>query len=938
MNNSLNLGSNFENSYFFAVDDSLNQDVFSLNNNFTGSFQQPILNTSYEANSLISEENYTREMSARFNNFYNPQLQGNVNTNIINNSAFNVDETGKFTVDLLFHADGYTKEIPIFSLAGMEDLNPSSDEYIKEAARRALTNPTEGYIFQELGNSNSWDQTESGKHLIEFAGNNNSFAANYNPNAGKLEFEKAEFNTFELGIPTLSATIIRTDGSLGQVSATVHLTNGTAIANKDFDDTPIVVNFADGEMEKNITIPIKSDNLKEGRETLNLSLGHLSGGARLGEQNTAVVNIGDEDTSNLISSSHSDDSALSLDTVNVFLKPGEEISFDITVTALSNITTAENVNNSQISQINIFPVDDNFGYIKEISLKKTVGNNYTYTVKLLSDGTGGNQTITLRVEGYGDTTVNAIAGFHGPFNRPPNPQQPSVYLDPNILPVQGVITGGSEEGVLLNQEIENNKSIRRVGFREVNNPIDAQQTWVIVHGWNDTPDGRFTDLAREISITNKGSQPRGSAERILLLDWREAAYNNSEILGVEYGVPGEGNLRAATWITSVAEFALIALKNSYGIDSQVAAQSLNLIGHSLGSLVTAEMGRIYRDGMIVDKETIVTANNQGARTITALEPPSARNRDRNPFTEDPNQDIYDVDGRKKGIQAPEKFADVSVFSRAYVGEKSIAGNRGLTVTADEAFQMDFATEYDFVTDFGEEHGRVVTTFINIINQQGTLGDLLGIKAYESIDKLSIDDFDELRIRREDNGGYTGIIDVSKDDRASLLIAKSKTGKQDDIVIGSVVNQEIDGSDFFYLGGDNRYTGNGDDIFFGESGNDLIIGDDNNDILFGGIGQDTLNGGSGIDTFVLKPGGGNLFKQEADIIEDFQIGIDKIGLMQLNFEQLSFQEVPSGFFGISRDTAIVANSEIIALLKDIKVEEIQKPEFFVFIDEDELRVS
>ena len=1034
-----NLVPNIEIFNILPTNNLLNQNFLSLENNLTVNFKYPIFKASSQVIPLTLEADFAGKISD------SEVTPVNFNKNIIDNGLFPVDDTSPFTIDFLFYKGGYNSEFPIINIAGVEDLNPHFDEYIKEAARPALTNSaasytvisdaeeganftenlgesnkksvnyediktfninpgnnfalklipqgtmeevfkkstvdsdkrplfslvstnpdnaiqmmqlvegtsdssvfgmedlclakisdadgndnifhvksavTKGTLFEEVSNTHTWHQTDTGKQLIEFAGNNHNFDINQSSNPGKLEFAQAEFNTFELGVPTLSATIIRSDGNFGNVSATVYLTNGTAIANEDFDDIPIIVNFADGEIEKHITIPIRSDNLAEARETVNLSLGNLTGGATLGDRKTAILNIGDEDISNIISTTSSDDSSLSLDTVNVFLKPGEEISFDITLTVPTDSSTA---------QINIFPVGDDYGHIKEISLKKIVGNNYTYTVKLASDGTGGNQTITLRAEGYGDTTVNTITGLVGPYNRPPNSQQRSKYLDTGILPVQGVITGGSEEGILLNQEIENNRSIRHVGFREANNPIDAEQTWVVIHGWNDAPDGRFTDLAREIVVAN----PR---DRVLLLDWREAAYNNSKVLGIEFGVPGRGNFRAGSWITPVAEFAVKSLKNFYGIDSQAAWQSLNLIGHSLGSLISTEIGRFYRDGMTIENKAIVTGNNQGSRTITALEPPSARNRDENPFTEDPNEDIYDLDGRINDTQAPEKFADVSVFSRAYVGEKSIAGNRGLAVTADEAFQMDFGTISEFVTDFGEEHYRVITTFTNTINQQGLIGDLLGIKAYESIDTLPIDDFDELRIRREDNGGYTGIIDVGKNDRASLLIGKSKTGKQDDIVIGSVINQEIDGSDFLNLGGDARYTGDGDDIFLGESGSNTIRGDNNDDILFGGIGKDKLNGGSGVDTFVLKPGDGSVFTDEADVIEDFQIGTDKIGLIDIDFEELTFLELPSGFLGLFRDTAIVVDSEIIALLKNTRVEEIQKPEFFVYIEEDELRVT
>ncbi len=1040
MDNLENLIPNLENTNLLAVDNPLNPNL-PLDNNLTGSFQNPILTASSEVTPLTLESDFTGELS---DSQIAPQPQAALNTNLIDNGIFTVDATGKFTIDFLFDAGSYQSELAIFNLAGMES-NPGDDQYIKEAARRALTNSEQGYVvindgsegakftgelaesnknagnyagvktfmmnpgdnfalmlvpqgnirellnnqvvdddkrplfsiasanpdnaiqmtqlvegtidggvfgmedlrldknsdtdyndiifhvkgaasqatfFNELDNVNSWDETELGKQLIEFARNNNKFNLSNNP--GKLEFEKSEFNTFESGISTLSAKIIRTDGDFGSVSATVNLINGTATAGEDFDGAAIIVNFADGEIEKNIAIPIFSDELKEGSETVNLSLVNLSG-AILGNQNTAVLNIGDEDSSNIISTTSSDDSPLSLDTVNVFLKPQEEISFDLTVTIpeafQSNTPTPQSVNSAGI---NIVPINDNSGYIKEISPTKVEGNNHTYNIKLASDGTGSNQTMTLQAEGYGDTTINAITGIAGPYTLPPNPLS-------GTLPVQGVVTGGSEEGVLLNEKVKNNPSVRNVGFLEVNNPAQAEQTWLIIHGWNDAPEGKIADVAQEISKTKPG-------DRVLLLDWREAAYNNSETLGVEFGVPGKGNFRAATWISPVAEFAVKALKDFYGIDIQKASQSLNLIGHSLGSLVNAEMGRIYRDGLTLENNTFLSGNTQGTRTITALDPPSARNRDENPLFNDPNEDIYDVDGRIQDTQAPAKFADVSVFSRAFVGEKSIAGNPKLAVTADEAFQMDFGTISEFATDFGSEHARVVKTFTNTINQQGLIGDLLGVRAYESIDKLPIEDFDELRIRREDNGGYKGIIDVNKDDRATLLIGKAKTGNKDDIVIGSFINQEINGADFLNIGGDNRYTGDGNDIFFGEAGNDTIIGNKNDDILFGGIGKDKLNGGSGIDTFILKPGDGGVVSDQTDVIEDFKIGTDKIGLINLNFGELTFQELRSGLFGRSRDTAIIANSEFLALLKDTKVAEIQKPEYFVFIDEEKIRVS
>jgi Ca2+-binding RTX toxin-like protein len=640
-----------------------------------------------------------------------------------------------------------------------------------------------------------------------------------------------------------------------------------------FKETPISVEFIDGEVGKRISIPVFNDDL-DGNSQVNLSSKSFTDNRVIGNNNTAVT----------VSEASPDKNANYLDTLE-----------------------AKNSNNLEI---NIQSVGDDAGHVNDISLSKLENNQYTNN-EIASDDCD-NQSI-LQTQSFQDATFNS--------------QDSSEYLDPNLLPVQGTVTGGSQEGVLLNSEIENNPGIRNVGFREFNNPADAEQTWVIVHGWNDTPDGQFTDLAQEIAAAN-------TRDRVLLLDWREAAFNADETCGIDVSALGKGNFRAASWIDPVAEFAVEALNDYYGIDSQAASQSLNLIGHSLGSLVSAEIGRLYRDGLAYENETVVTGNNEGARTITALDPPSSRNRDENPFAVDPIEDVYDVDGRIEGVQTPQTYADTSVFSRAYVGEKSVAGNKELALGADEAFEMDFGTQSE-LTDFGREHVRVVSAFINTINQQGVLGDLLGISAYESLETIAIDDLGELQIIEGNSKGFKGIINVNEDNVVTSLTGILKEGTQDDIVIGSYSNEEMHGTDLL---NDSPYEGDHNDIFFGESGNDVIVGDNYNDILIGGIGTDILNGGAGIDTFIFKPGDGSATQSETNVIEDFEVGIDKIGLTNINFDQLTFQELPSGLAGNSTDTVIMAGSEIIALLKNTKASKIQHSEYFVDVAENQFQIS
>ncbi|HEY9294762.1 MAG TPA: hypothetical protein VIQ31_00045, partial [Phormidium sp.] len=517
----------------------------------------------------------------------------------------------------------------------------------------------------------------------------------------------------------------------------------------------------------------------------------------------------------------------------------------------------------------------------------------------------------------------------------------------------GTVQGGEIAGELIPNV---DRNVRRVGFRVLADSPEAKQTWVIIHGWNNSSLTEGIDsLAKSVAAARPG-------DRVLALDWREVAYNalreDLGPIGTAYASAAGGNLRAATWISTVAEFAVKKLKQVWGIDSQEALKSLNLIGHSLGSLMSAEIGRIYRDdtNRAGTRLNLTNPNAVGVRTITALDPPSEfRGR-------------YDLDSRFGGENRPEKFKDVSEFSRALVGSNSLAGNQDFAVTADESFQIDFGNRAERLTDIGNEHGWVIETFTHLTNEPEKMGSLLGMRAYDNIEELPIKDFGELEIRKRETGRHKGIIVVPNPksnetipkpnpaQKPTLLIARSPSNQYNDIVIGSFANDNIKGADNFnFTAGDIRYTGSGNDKFFGESGHDRLNGDSDNDTLsggsgndqllggggafdsgndwlYGGTGKDELTGGSGRDTFIIERDerkAGN--QNEADLITDFKAGTDIIGLINLSFEQLSFQQFNRGLFGISQDTAITAGGEFLALLKDVRPQQINNSANFISAD-------
>ncbi|MEG3939379.1 Calx-beta domain-containing protein [Microcoleus sp. S36b_A3] len=116
-------------------------------------------------------------------------------------------------------------------------------------------------------------------------------------NDSTLQFSAPTFRIRENGTAVAAVTVTRTGSSTGAVSATVNLSNGTAVAPADYDNTAIPVNFAAGDSApKIVNIPIIDDTLVEGNETINLSLVNPTGNATIGTQGTAVTTIVDNDS------------------------------------------------------------------------------------------------------------------------------------------------------------------------------------------------------------------------------------------------------------------------------------------------------------------------------------------------------------------------------------------------------------------------------------------------------------------------------------------------------------------------------------------------------------------------------------------------------------------------------------------------------------------
>jgi pimeloyl-ACP methyl ester carboxylesterase len=428
-----------------------------------------------------------------------------------------------------------------------------------------------------------------------------------------------------------------------------------------------------------------------------------------------------------------------------------------------------------------------------------------------------------------------------------------------------LISGGENASPVSSSE-------KVIGFRKIRNDNISpdSQTWIIIHGYDDDTEELTTQVPLQQSVL-RNAKPN---DRILALDWREAAANQSF---------RRGNFTAATWSAPVAEYVVKMLNDAYGVSSNSAKDSVNLVGHSLGAYVAGEIGKVYKN-----------VNGIGVRTITALDPASSRNNLVAESILEQGDSPYDMDGRIAGPQAPQAFSAVSRFSRAFNGISSKFGNERAAATATEAIAMSFDEQDRALNTYplgtGEEHFRVARAFAKIDEQPGRIGKNLGIKAYgDTSGTLGLKQWQEIPELplAGTNRSYKAVLDVDSTNQSKSMFGLRNAGTSDNIVLGGKGADSLGGLELVgYPGslvGDARYSGTGSDIIYGEDGVDILLGGSDNDALIGGTGADVLTGGPGKDIFVLSAGDGSSNINATNRITDFDasagdlLGLDVAGL-------------------------------------------------------------
>ena len=152
-------------------------------------------------------------------------------------------------------------------------------------------------------------------------------------------------------------------------------------------------------------------------------------------------------------------------------------------------------------------------------------------------------------------------------------------------------------------------------------------------------------------------------------------------------------------------------------------------------------------------------------------------------------------------------------------------------------------------------------------------------------------------------------------------------QQDDRLIGKAGNDRLIGK----AGNDQLIGGGGNDKLDGGDGDDQLKGGGGNDILKAGKGEDILKGGGGNDTFdggkgkdlIITGGGRDRIRvrkgQGLDRVRDFRNNTDKLDLVGIKFNQLTFQQR-------KKDVMVKLGGQNLLQLENTSLEDIEQTDF------------
>lgn len=121
--------------------------------------------------------------------------------------------------------------------------------------------------------------------------------------------------------------------------------------------------------------------------------------------------------------------------------------------------------------------------------------------------------------------------------------------------------------------------------------------------------------------------------------------------------------------------------------------------------------------------------------------------------------------------------------------------------------------------------------------------------------------------------------------------------------------------FAGAGDDTITTGAGDDLIDDQDGNDIVNAGAGADKIYNGAGDDTITGGSGSDEFHFY----HVEGVQADVITDFEAGVDKLHITDMDMWNFSLTSTPTGTlftYGTDRSIFVEGDGDGDFLMSDV----------------------
>jgi YD repeat-containing protein len=717
----------------------------------------------------------------------------------------------------------------------------------------------------------------------------------------QLAFSAPVFQIQEDGTAVTAVTVTRTGRMTGIVGATLQLSDGTATALSDYAPGPIAIEFAANEVSKVVTIPIVNDTLIENSETIALKLTQPTGGATIGTQSTATLNVVDDDVQLAFSAPvfqvREDGTSVtsvtvtrtgrSTGSVGAMIKlaagsatAGEDYLAAPIAVQLANGETSKTVVIPVLNDTRIEPNETVLLTLEQATGGATIGTQSSATLTIVDDDTQisfASAQFSVNEDGtpINVITLTRIGNLTGrnTVTVTPTGNTATATADFNAAPV--VVTFAPGE------------TAQTITIPIVNDTLIEPDETILLSLSN--PTGGATIGAQAIvnsllssagitGVQKLVENPDGS-RRLINADGNELIFAPGQTAGTyTYVSPsGDSSLlvkqnngtfqridqdQSVSVYTFDANNRLTTLVDPQGFTTQynysATGQLLSMIAPtgSMTNLAYSENGKLTAIIDSLNRSTQLEYDELG--NLKRITDPDGTSRQ---FEHNDSRWMTTVSLSIKDNDSQISFASaqfsvnedgtpINVITLTRTG--NLTGRNTVTVTptgTTATATTDFdATPIGVTFEVGEVSKVVVVPIVNdvLVETDETImlslnnptgGATIGAQATASL-TIKDNDVSVPPIVLNGTGGKDKLVG----------------GAGDDILDGKAGNDTLEGG----AGNDQLFGGTGGDTLDGGAGDDLLDGQDDNDTLLGGAGNDRLLGGNGLDT--LDGGSG------ADILE------------------------------------------------------------------------